>query len=289
MLPNFGIALLTFLLFLFGAWAARASILRFFRYRTRSDLGELLGASAKWTIVTLGLLVVATIIFPSIRPADVLATLGIGSIAIGFAFKDILQNWIAGLLILLRQPFRLGDQIIVNNFEGTVEHIEARGTIIKTYDGRRVVIPNADIYTRALIVNTAFPKRRSEYDVPIDAGGDIERASEVILQAVKDTPGVEAEPAPDVIPWEVGDGEIRLKVRWWTKSERRHVVAARGHVIASVKRALDEAGFPVPYATRVLRFEENPEQAERLTPQGDSGEEADEREARDAAKGPRRH
>lgn len=176
MLPNFGFALLVLGLFAAGAWAARASTMRVFRYRGRPDLGALLGAFAKWSILAFGLLVVATIVFPSIRPADALATLGIGSIAVGFAFKDILQNWIAGLLILWRRPFRRGDQIVINDYEGTVEHIEARATILKTYDGRRVLIPNSDAYTRSLIINTAYPTRRSQYDVGIGFGDDIETA-----------------------------------------------------------------------------------------------------------------
>ena len=105
-LPNLGIALVVFLLFLATAWAARSAVSRFFNYRGRPDLATLLAGSARWLIIALGLLVVATIVFPSVKPADVLATLGVGSIAIGFAFKDILQNWLAGLLLLLRQPFR---------------------------------------------------------------------------------------------------------------------------------------------------------------------------------------
>src|SRR5690242_13054378 len=79
-----------------------------------------------WAIILFGLLVIAAIVFPSVKPADVLATLGIGSVAIGFAFKDILQNWLSGLLILYRQPFCQGDQIVSGSFEGTVEAIEAR-------------------------------------------------------------------------------------------------------------------------------------------------------------------
>jgi hypothetical protein len=163
MLPNFGIALAVAILFFAGAWIARAVLSRWFRRRGRENLGELLGEFARWGVLLFGALVVAAIIFPSIKPADLLSTLGIGSIAIGFAFKDILQNWLAGLLILIRQPFTTGDQIVVSGYEGTVQHIEARATLIKTYDGRLVVIPNADVYSKAVTVNTAFEKRRSEY------------------------------------------------------------------------------------------------------------------------------
>src|SRR3712207_1159673 len=94
MLPNLGIAAVVLLLFLIAAWASRFAVTRVFRRRGQRDLGDLLGGFAKWSLIAFGLLIVATIVFPSIKPSDALATLGIGSIAVGFAFKDILQNWI---------------------------------------------------------------------------------------------------------------------------------------------------------------------------------------------------
>lgn len=92
-------------------------------------------------------LIASVIIFPSVKPSTVISSLGIGSVAIGFAFKDILQNLLAGILLLINRPYRRGDQIVVKDYEGTVEHIQSRATLIKTYDGRRVIIPNSDVYT----------------------------------------------------------------------------------------------------------------------------------------------
>lgn len=200
-LPNLGVSLLVFLAFLVLAWAARWTVSSMARRRGRGDLGILLGSFVRWAIIGFGLLVVATIIFPSVKPADVLATLGLGSVAIGFAFKDILQNWLSGLLILYRQPFRRGDQIKSGEFEGAVERVEARATLIRTYDGQRVVIPNTDIYTRAIIVRTAFPKRRAEYDVGIGYGDDLDNACRVILEGLKAVEGIETDPAPEAFAW----------------------------------------------------------------------------------------
>jgi small conductance mechanosensitive channel len=261
-LPNLGIALVVLLVFLAGAWIARLSVTRLFYRRGRRDLGDLLGGFAKWGIIAFGLLIVATIVFPSIRPADALATLGIGSIAVGFAFKDILQNWLAGLLLLLRQPFRQGDQIRVADYEGTVEHIEARATLIRTYDGRRVIIPNSDLYTRSLIVNTAFAKRRSEYDVGIGYGDDVEKARQVILDALKGVEGIEKDPAPEAIPWELAGSTVNLKVRWWTDSKRVSVVTGRGQVIEALKKALSEAGIDLPFPTQVVLFHDQTEETD---------------------------
>jgi small-conductance mechanosensitive channel len=155
-LPNLVIGLAAFFLVLLIGRIVRGAIRGVARRRGRPDIGQVFGSLAYWAVAILAVLVAMTIIFPSVRPVDLLATLGVGSVAIGFAFKDVLQNLLAGVLILVRQPFRRGDQIVAGAFEGTVEHIQARATLIRTYDGRRVVIPNADIYTRPIVVNTAF-------------------------------------------------------------------------------------------------------------------------------------
>ena len=122
-----------------------------------------LGNLARFLTVLIGGLVASVVVFPSVRPADVLAFLGLGGVAVGFAFKDIFQNFFAGLLILFRRPFRLGDQIRTGELEGTVEDINLRATVIKTYDGERVIIPNGDVYTRPILVRTAYGLRRSSF------------------------------------------------------------------------------------------------------------------------------
>lgn len=261
-LPNLGLALVVFLVFLGGAALAKRAVIGVAQRRDRSNLGILLGSFLKWAVIVLGLLVVATIVFPSVKPADVLATLGIGSVAIGFAFKDILQNWLSGLLILYRQPFRNGDQIKSGEFEGTVERIEARATLIKTYDGQRVVIPNSDIYTRAVTVRTAFPKRRSEYDVGIGYGDDVEEACRVILEAMGRVEGVEKEPAPEAFAWALDASSINIKVRWWSDSHRANVVHVQGRAIAAIKDALSGAGIDLPFPTRVVLLHDQTEESD---------------------------
>ena len=91
-----------------------------------------------------------------------------------------MQNFLAGILILLTEPFEINDQIVFKSFEGTVENIETRATTIRTYDGRRIVIPNAELFTNSVTVNTAFDKRRIEYDFGIGYGDDIDHAKQLI-------------------------------------------------------------------------------------------------------------
>ena len=263
-LPNFVAAILLFVVFLLLASAARALFRRWAYRRGRDNLGDVLGGLIRWSVIALGALLALTIVLPSLRPGDLLAGLGIGSVAIGFAFKDILQNWLAGLLILLGRPFRIGDQIVVDGHEGTVERIDTRSTDIRTYDGRRVLIPNSEVYTGAVVVNTAYEKRRSEYDVGVGYGDRIAEARRIILDAVRGVEGVEADPAPEVLPWELAASSVSLKVFWWTHSRRADVFRVRGRVIEAIKTACDENGIDLPFETVVQLWHDQTEETDGI-------------------------
>jgi small-conductance mechanosensitive channel len=132
LLPNLITALVIGLVFIGIAFAFSHLVRRLFIRGARHDLGHVLGAFAFWATTFLGFLVVITIVLPSMQPVDIFTSLGIGSVAAGFAFKDVLQNWVAGLLILIRRPFHRGDQIRVGDTEGTVQAVETRATLVKT-------------------------------------------------------------------------------------------------------------------------------------------------------------
>lgn len=271
LLPNIIVAIVVIAIFYGLAYVARNIIVRRTTRNQRDNLGEVLGGFVKWIILVLGFLLGATIVIPSLKPGDLIAGLGVSSVAIGFAFKDILQNWLAGLLILLRQPFETHDQIEVNGYEGTVERIETRATIIKTYDGQRVVIPNSDIYTNSVLVKTAHEKRRSEYDVGIGYGDGIEEACEVIRKAVDAIPEVETDPGVEAFPWDLAASWVSIRVRWWTNSRRADVVQVRAKVMLAIKDALDEALIDMPYNTEVHLFHDQTEATEGIRSQQREG------------------
>lgn len=262
LLPNIVVGIVLFIIFYVMARIIRGWIQRRAKARGRENLGTVAGGFIKWVILITGFFLAATIVVPTLKPGDLIAGLGVSSVAIGFAFKDILQNWLAGLLILLRQPFEVDDQIEVNGFEGTVERIETRATIIKQYDNKRVVIPNSDIYTNALKVITANPMIRSQYDVGIGYGDGIEEATEVIRRAVSATEGVSSDRNIDVLPWDLAASWVTIRVRWWTDSQRASVVKTHAAVIRSVKEALDEARIDMPYDTQVHLFHDQTEETD---------------------------
>lgn len=262
LLPNIAVAIAVLVLIYLLGLAAKWGVVTWGRHRGRTNLGEVLGGFVKWAVVGLGLLIAMTIVFPSVRPVDLLAGLGVGSVAIGFAFKDILQNWLAGLLLLIRQPFQVGDQVVIMGFEGTVERIERRSTDLMTYDGRRVLIPNSEVYSSAVVINTAFAQRRSEYELGIGYGDNIKQACAVVLTTLAGIEGVAPDPAPAVLPWSIDPSQVTLKVWWWTRSTQIEVLETRARVIAAIKSALDAAGIDMPFETVVQLWHDQTEETD---------------------------
>ncbi|NNC83901.1 MAG: mechanosensitive ion channel family protein [Flavobacteriales bacterium] len=260
--PNIIVAILVLVAFYFLARFAKRFVTRQSKKRGRENLGQVAGGFIRWIVLISGFVLAATIVIPTLKPGDIIAGLGVSSVAIGFAFKDILQNWLAGLLILLRQPFEVDDQIEVSGHEGTVMRIETRATIIRTYDNQRVVIPNSDIYTSAVKVKTANEIRRSQYDVGIGYADDIERAKEVIKKAVSQVEGVSQEKDVEALVWGLDASRVTLRVRWWSKSRRSDVVHINDRVITAVKHALDDASIDMPYETQVHLFHDQTEESD---------------------------
>lgn len=204
-------------------------------------------------IFFIGFMIAMVIAIPGFTPAKLIGALGIGSVAIGFAFKDIFQNLLSGILLLISEPFRIGDQIVSGDYEGTVEDIKIRATTIKTYDGRQVVIPNSDLYTSALTVNTAYKQRRLQVAIGIGYEDDIEAAKAEIIQALENSDTVSTKAKPSVVATGFGDSTIDLMVRWFIEDgTQANKVASIHQVIVEIKTALDAAGVNIPFPIRTL-------------------------------------
>ena len=150
LLPNLVLSLVVFAIFFLVAKTVNQLVKQLtHRHRHARNLGMVLGRSAQGTTILVGLFIALSIVIPSLKAGDLVQLLGISGVAIGFAFRDILQNFLAGILILLTEPFQIDDQIVFKDFEGTVENIQTRATTLRTYDGRRIVIPNSELFTLA--------------------------------------------------------------------------------------------------------------------------------------------
>ena len=222
-LPSLILASVIFLIFYVLSILVSRIIRRGTRGR-RENLGKVFARLVGGATVLLGFLVAVSIVAPSFQAADLIKILGIGGVAIGFAFQNILQNFLAGLLLLWGEPFRVGDEIKIDSYEGTVEDIQTRATIIKTYDERQVVIPNADLFTHSVIVNTAHDLRRWEYDLAVRGTSDVGETKSHILNAVRNVPGTLQEPGPEALILNLSDTDPQLTMRilWWTRASRQH-------------------------------------------------------------------
>ena len=263
-LPYLAVALLVFAAFYLAAKVLRGVTRRVFQKRTRHrNVGFVVGRLAQGSLLILGLLVALVIALPTFRPGQLVQLLGISSVAIGFAFRDILQNFLAGILLLLTEPFKIGDQIRFGDYEGIVEDVQTRATMLRTYDSRRIVIPNAELFTNSVTVNTAFQHRRLEYDVGIGYGDDTERAKELMLEAVKGVEGVLADPAPDVLLVGLAGSTVNLRVRWWIEPPRRSdALDSQDKVLLAVKKTLSANGIDLPFETRVVLFHDQTEETD---------------------------
>src|SRR5580692_386427 len=243
-LPSLILAAVVFFLF----YILSAVVGRVIRRTTRGhreNLGVVFSRLVGAATVLFGFLVAFSIVAPSFQAGDLIKLLGIGSVAIGFAFQNILQNFLAGLLLLWAEPFRVGDEIRLDVYEGTVEEIQTRATIIKTYDGRRIVIPNADLFTHSVTINTALDSRRWEYDLNLKGVDDLDEMKSLIVRTVSKVPGVLSEPSPEVLALDLTDPDsntVKVRVLWWTKAPRQHeMLTSYDKVLTAIGRMLSPA------------------------------------------------
>lgn len=260
MLPLLGAGLVVFLMFWAVATGVRGVVERIAkRHSEFPTAATAFGRLAYIVLMLLGVMISVTVAFPSVTPAKLFSALGIGGVAIGFAFKDILQNFLAGILLLIRHPFRAGDEITTGGFTGTVESIETRATFIRTYDGQRIIVPNSVIYTQVVTVITAYDLLRSHYDVGVGYGDDVSKACAIALAAVNSVEGVLQSPPPDVLFWDLAGSSKNLRLLWWTRPHRANVTSIRSNVLRAVAEALSKAGIDLPFPTQVVLFHDQTE------------------------------
>jgi small-conductance mechanosensitive channel len=179
-------------------------------------------------------------------PATAVAGLGLTGLALGFALKDVLSNFVSGLLLLALRPFRIGDQIVVGETEGAVERITLRATEIRTYGGRLVLVPNADVFTSRVTNNTQSPVRRGSVALFLGYGEDLRRAADALTEAAGRVEDVLDDPPPSVRVRALGASDIELSLRFWTDSRRSDYVATASDVRAAAVEALRAAGIGLP-------------------------------------------
>lgn len=244
--PRVGIAVLIIAVGWLLSRAVRWATRRYWSRRQTPSFARVMSKVVGWIVLTVVVLLAIAVTFPSVKPVDLLAGLGFFSVAVGFAFQDILENTLSGILLLFRQPFRTGDQITVMDRSGTVEGITIRETRLTTYDGELVVIPNRDVYKNVIDVHTDDDLHRIGFVVGIAYENDAEEATREIVDAVRAVDGVYEVPAPLALVEELGVSTVDIGVMFWVNSRRGDSIQVKDATIKAVKRRLDSAGIEMP-------------------------------------------
>ncbi|RVQ65774.1 mechanosensitive ion channel family protein [Croceicoccus ponticola] len=255
-LPNFAIAILVlFLTWIIARYTTRIADAVTGRTQLRSSLRALVETLVKLTIWVIGIMVAATIILPGLEPGGLIAGLGIGTLAIGFAFQDIFENFLAGVLIMLRDKMEIGDAIEVEGIVGVVEHITLRETHIRQFTGELTVCPNSMLFKNPVKIMTEQPIRRWEITVGVAYDTDLDHAAEVMRRAIGDMEDFAADQPLDIYVKEFGASSVDFMIRWWSGSMPRDMFAVRDDIFRRIKRALDDADIeiPFPYITHTFK------------------------------------
>lgn len=269
-IPNFLLGLVVFALFVLAArWLRRIVMQLAQRAGQPRSTAMVLARVSAWALNMLGFMLASVVMVPSLDGASLFSALGIGGVAIGFAFKDIFQNLFAGLLLMITRPFRIGDQIITGNHEGTIEDILVRSTQLRTYDNRVVIIPNSELFTNRVLVNTANESRRSSVQVVLPVGLSLEEESGVeflqqdqpprtseksqqaanteadaepseaqrqaLIEAVAHLDDLRTDKPVEVLLQEVRSHQLVWELRYWTSpARRRSVLEAQDAVLQAL-------------------------------------------------------
>ncbi len=180
------------------------------------------------------------------------AGLGISGLVVGFALKDIIENLLAGVLLLLQQPFELGDVIEVAGVRGTVTHIELRATTLDTLDRLRVVIPNRAVYTSVITNYSTHPVRRREVNVGVGYGEDLPRAIQIMLETVRGVEGVTPEPESFVTLNDFGDSAVLGTLYYYIDTDAYSYADTHTAVVTALQQAADRHKIDLPYPTSVV-------------------------------------
>ena len=223
----------------------------------RLDLKALIKTVIKLAIWILGLLIAAAVAIPGFTPAGLIAGLGVGALAIGFAFQDIFENFLAGVLIMLRDKMNIGDIIEVEGTTGKVERITLRETHVRALSNELTIMPNSMLFKNSVKILTDAAMRRDEVMVGVSYNADLDASQAAIQRAFEGIEGLVADKPVGIFAREFGASSMDFLVQWWTDtSAPRDMRDVRTRVVKAIKRELDGEGIEIPFPQVTNTFAE---------------------------------
>lgn len=253
-LPLMLVALLILTLFWWGShWLARGQWMMK-RFGSNPFMRDLARQLIRVGVMGVGVLIALDIVDATTLVGSLLGAAGVMGLAIGFALRDTVENYVASLLLSLRQPFDRDDLVCIDGFEGRVLRLTSRATLLMTLDGNHTRIPNAKVFKAVIVNYTRNPKRRFDFEVGVDNEQDLAAAQKVATDTLVHMAGVLKDPAPICTVEQLGDSNVVLHVFGWVDQTHADFAMVRSESIRLVKHAFDQAGIVMPEPIYTVRL-----------------------------------
>ena len=255
-LPKLISSLIIFIVTLWAAKFIAKGVKKLSEKKIESEeINQLVYRITRWTLIIIGTVVALGQVEFDIT--GFIAGLGVAGFTIGFALQDIAKNFISGLLLLYRQPFKLGDWVLVSEYTGEVEEINIRDTVIITVDGETIIIPNKDVFENPIINYSHAPLRRGSVVIGLGYEEDSEKAINIFLDAIGAVPGVEKDPKPIIRAEELGESTLQLSAYFWVNQEKENILDVHSGVVKCINRTAKMNGINLPYPIQTVRLEKS--------------------------------
>lgn len=256
MLPNMAAAILLFILFLLVAKGAQKLFLRVFKRPSGNQaLKDLFATVIYYSVLGVGIFIILGILQLDKTVTSLLAGIGVIGLALGFAFQDIAANFVSGIILAFRHPFTIGDVVKIQDYMGTVSRTNLRVTVIKTFQGQEIYIPNKEVLQNPIENFTKLGERRIDLTVGVSYGEDLEHVERIVMKTVGDLDDVIRKDDMIFTYSEFGDSSINFDIKFWIKYPNQSAyLNMRSTAVKAIKRAFDESDITIPFPIRTLDF-----------------------------------
>lgn len=256
MIPNMLLSIVLLILFIVFSRLVRKLFIKVFRKSSDNKALEgLFSTIIYYAMIGIGLFIILDILNLDKAVTSLLAGVGVVGLALGFAFQDIAANFVSGIILAFRKPFMIGDVVVVGDLMGIVDRTNLRVTVIQTYQGQEVYVPNKDVLSNAITNYSILGERRIDLAVGVSYGDDLHKVHDLVLETIQNLEGVIRKDDMIFTYKEFGDSSINFEIKFWIKfPDNPSYLEMRSKAIMAIKDAFDKADITIPFPIRTLDF-----------------------------------